>query len=316
MRIAVLDTGIDAGHDEFGSRVTRRTFVDPVPVVPPNPLPLPPIDPTGQLPDPDGQGTAVASVAAGATMGQARAALLLDLQVSAQYTGTAADPAREEAAVAAMDYLLREAGGNGTAGPRIALLTFAVQPLSENGAATLAQQARGLWDAGVLPIVPAGAGGPLASSPFVFVVGDQAASCGAPATSPAALLKPDAAGPARNRTVATPGDALGQGRGQSVRDGAELAAATVAGVAAQMWEARPDLPLPALAAILRSTAADAGPAGPDGCTGFGAVQAGAAVAAAKAWTDPVPPGTPLGKTSPAAGVLVALALLAVAGRRR
>ncbi|MES2153865.1 MAG: S8 family serine peptidase [bacterium] len=305
--IAVLDTGVDSSHPELKDRVERMSFYrSPIPPVPGLP------DPTTLQPDPDGHGTAAASVAAAKSFGVASGARILDMQVSARYTQGALDPTAEEAATRAMDELLRHHGGNGTAGPRVVLLSFA-NNLTASGAATLAAQAHDLWDAGVLVIVPAGSHSPLHDSPYVVTVGDRDATCAAGVPA-AGVLKPDLAAAARNVKVATPGTPTG---GQGQASGTAFASASVAGAAALMWQARPGLPVAALAAIMRDTAADKAAAGPDGCTGFGALDAEAAVVAAKAWSDPVPPGTPSAAKSPMPiGPLVALVLLALAARRR
>ncbi len=310
--IAVLDTGVDSSHPELAGRVERVSFYEsPVPI----PLPVPGLpDPTSARPDPDGHGTAVASVVAGATLGIAPGARILDMQVSAKYTGTAIDPSSEEAAQRAMDELLQHHGGHGAAGPRVVVLSFATDA-SASGAATLAAQAHDLWSAGVLVIVPAGGTSVLHASPYVLTVGDKDAQCdgGAPAV---AVLKPDLSALTHGVPVAVPGTPAAPGpSGQA--DGTALAAAAVAGAAARMWQARSDLPVAALAAILRDTAADMAAPGPDGCTGFGALGVDAAVAAAQAWSNPITPGgAPSAATPGPIAPLVALVLLGVALRRR
>ncbi len=314
--VAVLDTGVDSAHSELVNRVDRVSFYKPqTPPVPP----LPGIDPFDQAKDPDGSGTAVASVVAGTTVGVAKGARILDLQVSAKYTGTALDSDTESAATEAMQYLLDHHGAAGGAGARIAVLSFASNMSAEAGA-TLAAQAHGLWADGVLVVVPAatGAQSALHSSPYVLTVGDKDAGCG-PGVPPASVLKPDLSAQARGVRVATPGNAVAPRGMTTAPDTTRVAAAAVAGAAARMWQARPDLPVDAMQAILRDTAQPAGAAGPDVCTGFGALDVEAAVAAAEAWSSPVPPGTGGAVDTPApvapAGAVLLL-LLALAVRRR
>jgi len=147
VQVAVLDSGVDADHPELAGRVERMSFATLGPG-----LPLP-LDPALAQDDPDGQGTGVASLAAGTTLGVAPMATLLDLQVRTVSTGTALDPAAEAAAIAALDYLLRNHGGPDTSGARVVLLSFAGSGLSEEGGSTLAAQAQALWEAGLAIIV-------------------------------------------------------------------------------------------------------------------------------------------------------------------
>ena len=328
--IAVLDTGIDDGHDEFDRDIERHSFVEPtVPVQPPPGLPNP-FEELGK--DPDGQGTAVASRVGGKTLGvHTRTAGLVDLQVSGQYgcvqpspqvdrVCTGLDPAAEAAAAQAMDWLLQHHGGNGLAGPRIALLSFANRDLSGDGAETLATQAHGLWEAGVLVVVPKGGNSTLHASPYLLTVarvGDTAGCTGAAQLSPATTLKPDVAARGENVGVAVArSNPTDSEFAKDNRTGAEYAAAEVASLAARIWSDRPDLPVEALTAILRDTATDAGTEGADACTGFGAIQPQAAYDAAMAWKDQTPT-EPLAQPSPAWPVVVPiLALGAMAWRRR
>jgi len=269
--IAVLDTGVDGMYQpQLAGRVDRMSFYQPTVPIPPIPgLP----DPTSAQPDPDGHGTAVASVAAAKDFGVAPGASILDLQVSARYTNGALDPPAEQAAVRAMDWLLQHHGGNGSAGPRTALH----------------------------------------KSPYVLTVGGNAAPC--PGALPAAaVLKPDLWAPSDNVKAAKPGNPLMPGT-VGTASGTAMAAAAVAGAAARMWQTHPALPVDALQAILRDTAA--GAAAPDSCIGFGALDATAATLAAEHWTDPVPPGTPASANSPApVAAVVAVLLLGLALRRR
>lgn len=304
--VAILDTGIDADHPQLTGRVSRVSFVTYGPGLPQPPI-GPGIDP-GQLEDdPDGHGTAAASVVGGSGIGIAPDADLLDMQVDGEYTQGLADPAAEAAAIEALDFLLR---GDGQA--EVVLLSFAANPISPEGAGTLAAQAASLREEGIPVVVPgAQASSALHESRSVFTV-VMDASCGSP-EAPAS--KPDLAAPGDGIEVAVPGNAAQPG-GTTRASGPHLAAAHAAGALSRMLDARPDLPVDAAFAILRDTATDTDPAGPDSCTGAGVIDIDAAVAAAEAWSDPAVAPTPQTEDTPMplpfvvaglVGIVVALA---------
>lgn len=315
--VAVLDSGVDDDHSELQGKVSQRvSFVDYTDL----PVDLPggvgdQVDPGLIQKDPDGQGTAVASLIAGDTLGAAPDAAIVDLQVSAQYTQGQLDPASEDAAQEAMDWLLQQADP-----PDVVVLSFAVAELSDEATRTLREQARGLAEAGVVVVIPAG---PfytaLHNSPHVVTVAGVDGGSPQDAAAPETLAKPDLSAQSVGMAVAVPGQ-TGGGSTTDGRTGTELAAAQVAAVAARMLEARPALPVTALKAILHDATADVEPAGFDARTGFGALEADAAVAAATAWEDPIPldaeeidaRDTPV----PILAAVLALLVVALAARRR
>jgi subtilisin family serine protease len=295
--VAVLDSGVDGSHPELAGRVDRKSF-DPFVIG----VPGVPLDPSAAQPDPNGQGTAVASLVAGATLGVAPQARILDLQVSARYTGTNVDPVAEQAAISAMDYLLQDPHK-----AQVVVMSFASRGVSAVGAHTLAEQANGLRKAGVLVVVPmASSDSELQSSPSSVTVGAPGTNC--PDAGPGQARKPDLVANSERLTAAAPGNAAMAG-GKTTVSGTAFAAAQVAGAAALMLGERHDLPVDAEAAILRDTAAPGAP-----CDGFGLLAPQAAAAAAVGWTDP------LGDSAkPAPGLaapLLAVAVLAVAAVSR
>jgi subtilisin family serine protease len=272
--VAVLDSGIDGNHPELQGRVERMSFQAVVPGVP--------LDPSQAFPDPDGQGTAVASLVAGATLGVAPQARLLDMQVSARYGGQSVGAATEQNAIQAMDYLLQHPER-----AQVVLLSFASRGVSAGGASTLAKQAEGLRDAGVLVVAPlASSFSAIQSDPEVVTVGGT--DCGVHQGDATHARKPDLVAPssglraAQASSVSSPA-----GGGTATVSGTAYAAAQVAGAGALLFDARDRLPADAAASFLRDTAADLGPEGPDDCNGFGLLSPDAAVAAAQAWSDPL-----------------------------
>jgi subtilisin family serine protease len=98
--------------------------------------------------------------------------------------------------------------------------------------------------------------------------------------------KPDVVAPAGGLLVAAPTTATNPAPTRTA-SGTAYAAAQVAGTAALMLEARPGLPVDALAALLRGSASDVGEPGADRCNGFGLLSPETAVALAQSWQDPL-----------------------------
>jgi subtilisin family serine protease len=293
--VAILDSGIDSNHPELSGRVERMSFQTVTPGVP--------LDPSSAFPDPDGQGTAVASLVAGSSLGLAPQARLLDLQVSARYAGQNVGPATEQNAIQAMDYLLQHPER-----AQVALLSFASRGVSPGGSSTLAEQAKGLRDAGVLVVVPLSSGlSNLQAAPAVLTVGGT--DCGPHQGDATHPQKPDLVAPSTNLRAAQASSVTNPaGGGTATVTGTAYAAAQAAGAGALLFDAKAGLPADAAAALLRDTAADVGPDGVDGCNGFGLLSPDNAVAAAQAWSDPLI----LFPTKPTPGLGAASLLLAVA----
>ncbi|MEA3165463.1 MAG: hypothetical protein QOJ26_320 [Thermoplasmata archaeon] len=305
--VAVLDSGVDGNHPDLQGRVEHMSFQPVFPGIP--------LGPTAAFADPDGQGTAVASIIAASSFGLAPQARILDLQVSARYTGTTLDPVAEQSAIDAMDYLLANPGR-----AQVAVLSFASAGVSAAGAKTLAEQAQGLRDAGVLVIVPSGPTlSALQGDPSVLTVAGRDCPTGAQQGSADLPRKPDLVAEhanvkgARATSATNPG-----GGGTATFTGSAYAAAQVAGAAALMLDVRQGLPPDATAALLRDTAADEGTPGIDNCNGFGLLTPTAAWMAAESWTDPLvtyPTKPTPGSALPATLLALGAAVLDV-GRRR
>jgi subtilisin family serine protease len=77
-----------------------------------------------------------------------------------------------------------------------------------------------------------------------------------------------------------------------VKSGTSMSAPLVAGLAALMRSARPDLTPAEIEGLMKSTARDLGIAGPDPVYGAGRIEAGTALAAARAYVRPTPPASP------------------------
>jgi MYXO-CTERM domain-containing protein len=300
--IAVVDSGVDDEHPELAGRVERVSFTgDPD---------LPTLPGVPDRDDPDGHGTATASMAAGAGLGADPEAGILDLQVRSTPSNLPLDSSSEDAAARALDYVLRNPG-TGAEGTRVVLLSFADAGLTDAGVETLRAEAEALFDAGIAVIVPDGPRTALHEDLHVLLV----AAAGACASGSREAGKPDLAA-RESGTVASPSTGPADPAPTTSASGTHVAAARVAGAASRMFVARPDLPVAAVYDLLRDTADDLGDAGPDGC-GFGEVNPEAAVQAAASWSDPADIPQPEGHDTPApAGLVFAAVAVAFALRRR
>lgn len=158
--------------------------------------------------------------------------------------------------------------------------------------------------AGIVPVFAAGNDGPdRASGQAPAALGGFAPNAGGPLAIAAvdeslAVIGPSSRGPSPcgDRSGVYP-DLAGPGwrlpvpgaphpSSLTLESGTSLAVGWVGGVAALVLQVRPELPVPAVEAILRGTARDLGPAGPDDDSGFGLVDPVAAVDAARRWEAP------------------------------
>jgi thermitase len=303
--VAILDSGVDGEHPELAGRVQRISFA---PVAPGLPVDVGSLSST----DPNGQGTAVASIVAGATVGLAPQALILDLQVSPSYTGTTVDRTAEAAAIEAMDYLLQDPSR-----ADVVLLSFASRGVSSAGAQTLASQAERLADEGVVVLVPSAPSMSAlhASAAVLTVAAPDCPGGSARQSGDDQVRKPDLVAPASNLRAAAPGTPLNPGPTATV-SGTPYAAAQAAGAAALVLDARSGLPSDATAAILRDSSADIGDPGVDDCNGFGLLSPEAAVQMAEAWSDPLERFPTKPTPSPVGLAFLGLAAAAVLARRR
>jgi serine protease AprX len=174
---------------------------------------------------------------------------------------------------------------------------------SSDGTDALSRAVNAAGDAGILPVVAAGNGGPAAST-----IGSPAAAAGA--STVCSLVDPGEGGfflsafssrgpTADGRTkpdICAPGERItsvkaGSGNGYTTLSGTSMATPFVAGVAVLMLDADPTLTPAALKSKLRATAQDWRSTGADNETGAGKLQAYDAIKAAGGFAG-TGPGVP------------------------
>ncbi len=100
-----------------------------------------------------------------------------------------------------------------------------------------------------------------------------------PSLCDSSVIKPDIVAPG-HRILSTKGETQSSGAGYLIRTGSSFASPLVAGVAALVRQANPELNPDEVYDVLRGSATDLGAAGPDTLFGYGAVNADSAVALA------------------------------------
>lgn len=279
--IGIIDTGVDAGHPALAGRVLAwRDFVggrtEPY--------------------DDHGHGThTLGTIVGGSSIGVApgaRAVVAKAMGRDGVGTGSAL--------LAAAQWMTDPDGDPRTADhPDVVNNSWSA---GNAGDPWFAEMARRWTELGILPVFAAGNTGPLpgsirspASYPEVLSVGAVDRSDDAPAFSARGRVdgdgsvKPDLAGPGVGITSSVRG-------GYAAYSGTSMAAPHVSGTAALVLESSPAVRGRALADLLRRSARDVGTPGPDPDTGYGVVDADAAVAAARN----AGPETTLVRTPPAA----------------
>lgn len=272
--IAVIDTGIDAGHADLQGKVIGwRDWVGN------RPAPY----------DDHGHGTHVAAIAAGAGAanpaykGVAPGAALIGLKVlNAMGSGSLSN------VVAALDWAVTNRHVYGIDIINMSLGTSG----SSDGTDSVSQAVNAATAAGITVVVAAGNSGPNSRT-----VGSPGAAAGAitvgamadPGKNGFYLASFSSRGPTRDGRLkpdlVAPGVGImaaraGSGNGYIAYSGTSMAAPFVAGVAALLLAADPELSPAAVRVILQETAPDWGPVGPDNDYGVGRLDAYAALSQA------------------------------------
>lgn len=297
--VAILDDGVYAEHPDLASRLVERHDATP----PPAPLPierpslLDPIARVIEAPASTGHGTHVAGVvvgpgsqSGGAYEGVAPGARFVDVKVFQDE-----DDTRASIVMSGLDWVLTNAERLD-----IRVVSMSVGGRVSDGTDALSRAADEVVAAGIVVVTSAGNTGPSAGtvtspgSAFdVITVGavdkrKALAEFSSRGPTPDGRIKPDLVAPgvaivstvpplSLTAAVGLVGSANGDSLFYGTLDGTSIAAPHVAGVVALMLEADPDLTPAQVKRILLGSAQDLGAPGADNETGFGFVNAIAAV---------------------------------------
>lgn len=302
VRVGSIDSGVDAGHPDLAGKVSAwRDFINHRPV---------PYDDNGH--GSHTIATMIGGRAEGLPVGVAPGARVIVAKAI-----DADGSASLSTLIAAAEWMADPDGVPGTDdAPAVINASWGGMGVDRDGA--LRMVVRRWRQLGIVPVFSAGNSGPEPGSVVVPAVYPEALAVGA--LDPADAVAPfssrgaraAAAAPftdglrplglaATKPDLAAPGVAVRSaqaGGGYVSYSGTSMAAPHVAGVVALVHQAAPRLPPDEVAALLRRTARDVGPAGPDQMTGAGLVDA---IAAMRALLGPghARPGLRLVATPPA-----------------
>lgn len=288
--IAVLDTGIDTGHQELaGGKVVGWHDLA-----------------TGseEPSDGDGHGTHVANIAAGWGVeadhrGVAPGAALVGLRISG-------GGVTSSNAIAAYEWIVDHGQDHNI---RVATMSFGFGTATD-GTSAMELAVDATWDAGVVTIKSNGNGGPAtgtmtvpAAARGILSIGSLLDPWGGSSSSYGFVLSEfSSRGPTTDGRVkpdlTAPGDTIsaaraGSGASYTVMSGTSMAAPFAAGAAALVLAADPTLTPDEVRQLLFATSEDRGADGPDNDFGHGRIQVYDAVAAAADLGDPTLGSPPL-----------------------
>ncbi len=261
--IAVLDTGIDTGHQDLEGKV-----IDWVDLA----------DGTSSPNDSNGHGTHVASIAAGwgvhrAHRGVAPGAALVGIAIGS-----------ESDAIAGYEYVVNR---RDELNIRVATMSFGFGTATD-GTTALALAVDAAWDAGIVTFKSTGNSGPAngtmtvpAAARGILAIGSLLDPYGGSGEFGFALSEFSSRGPTTDGRVkpdlAAPGDTIsaanrGTRSGYTVKSGTSMAAPFAAGATALVLAANPDLTPDEVRDLLFATAEDRGAEGADNDFGHGRIQ--------------------------------------------